>query len=395
MGVSDVLPKILESSGRPIDLQDFQSGIPTSEAKCFSRTGNHHHREAPETSDSRPLRIGVDVHSWIYGAGHAFSDRLGDERHLTNYGRATLVQEQNEAQQAQKQGGLHHQQQQQQQQHPSEETIQDYVMACTNYIMKRLQTVQETTGAQVLVVLDGRSPPIKAKEVLKRRQLSKEHNRLRNDPTVALGSPDTIKIANNRRVIAFKRAGPGPYVSRILDSLVEALKATAVHDGPSLSFLVAPYEADSQLAYLARQRFIDLILTEDSDLIAHGAPCILYKSTAHISEGNTMGVLWQYSDIGALPLGRCSPEHPTQRSIKVTSASSIRLMDFSPVMMAVLFVLLGCDYTSGDKKKLKGIGLVTAHNIVRKAFLGDDKRGPGLDNGNNDTSPSVLSLVCN
>ena len=37
-----------------------------------------------------------------------------------------------------------------------------------------------------------------------------------------------------------------------------------------IEYMVAPYEADAQLAYLDRIRYIDYIMTEDSDLIAYG-----------------------------------------------------------------------------------------------------------------------------
>ena len=34
--------------------------------------------------------------------------------------------------------------------------------------------------------------------------------------------------------------------------------------------IVAPYEADSQLAYLSMQGIVDLVITEDSDLLVFG-----------------------------------------------------------------------------------------------------------------------------
>lgn len=40
---------------------------------------------------------------------------------------------------------------------------------------------------------------------------------------------------------------------------------------------MAPYEADAQLAYLSRQGIADIIITEDSDLMAFGAKKMLYK----------------------------------------------------------------------------------------------------------------------
>ena len=42
--------------------------------------------------------------------------------------------------------------------------------------------------------------------------------------------------------------------------------------------LVAPFEADAQLACLCKNGYTqDVVITEDSDLLAHGAPIIFYK----------------------------------------------------------------------------------------------------------------------
>ncbi len=39
-----------------------------------------------------------------------------------------------------------------------------------------------------------------------------------------------------------------------------------------VEFIVAPYEADAQLAYLAISGDVDAVITEDSDLLAYGCP---------------------------------------------------------------------------------------------------------------------------
>jgi exonuclease 1 len=44
-----------------------------------------------------------------------------------------------------------------------------------------------------------------------------------------------------------------------------------------VQYVVAPYEADAQLAYLSREGIADVIITEDSDLMAFGAKKMLYK----------------------------------------------------------------------------------------------------------------------
>lgn len=44
-----------------------------------------------------------------------------------------------------------------------------------------------------------------------------------------------------------------------------------------IEFIVAPYEADAQMAYMVQQGFADFAISEDSDLIAYGCPKILMK----------------------------------------------------------------------------------------------------------------------
>ena len=52
-------------------------------------------------------------------------------------------------------------------------------------------------------------------------------------------------------------------VKRLLDKL--QLKF------PDIQCVIAPYEADSQLAYLNKTEIVDFIITEDSDLLLFGA----------------------------------------------------------------------------------------------------------------------------
>jgi exonuclease-1 len=42
-------------------------------------------------------------------------------------------------------------------------------------------------------------------------------------------------------------------------------------------YVVAPYEADAQLAYLERVGLVDGIITEDSDLLVFGCRKVLFK----------------------------------------------------------------------------------------------------------------------
>ena len=44
-----------------------------------------------------------------------------------------------------------------------------------------------------------------------------------------------------------------------------------------IQFIVAPYEADAQLTYLFKNNKIDLVITEDSDLLLFGASKCFFK----------------------------------------------------------------------------------------------------------------------
>ena len=44
-----------------------------------------------------------------------------------------------------------------------------------------------------------------------------------------------------------------------------------------IEFVVAPYEADAQMAYMVKSGVADFAISEDSDLIAYGCPKILMK----------------------------------------------------------------------------------------------------------------------
>ena len=463
MGVAgDFLPRVLESTGRIVDLRDYRDGVLLPEtALSLERTNSNTRRR-------RPLRIGIDVSAWIYRAGFAFGDRLmQDDRHLTSYGRANLQKEQ-----------LRHQQLQQLQPNTTTTTtssritdteaeaekLRDYCEACANYVVRRLELLKQGSGADLLVVFDGRTPPIKTATVSHRKQSREAYQKLRdnNNNTNTNGeggggdgdgasesggttrNTTTATAATNargldveadieERVKANRRAGPGEHVPRIVDAIIEKLRQKAAskkstttnkearekngkHDDPSqkinknnvgddnwclAAWMVAPYEADSQLAYLSKQSYIDLVITEDTDLIAHGCRSVMYKcienhtggddsnnnsnsnrdndSTGEIHIDITRGKMVEFEDLGGT------------RVFVSGGPSKPDLMDFTPVMMAVLFVLLGCDYNG--HRKLKGIGILRACKIVRKAFLesssNEASRKDGHNNSNSNSNSSA------
>lgn len=46
---------------------------------------------------------------------------------------------------------------------------------------------------------------------------------------------------------------------------------------PGVRYVVAPYEADAQLGFLARNGHVDAVITEDSDIILFGCTRVVFK----------------------------------------------------------------------------------------------------------------------
>ncbi|KAL9000851.1 MAG: hypothetical protein Q9169_000606 [Polycauliona sp. 2 TL-2023] len=113
--------------------------------------------------------------------------------------------------------------------------------------------------------------------------------------------------------------------------LIEALKLEGVQ------YVVAPYEADAQLAYLEQLGIIQGILSEDSDLLVFGAKRLLTK-------------LEQFGD--CIEINRSD----------FTSCREISLGGWTSAEFRRMAILSGCDYLANINK----MGLKTAYRLVRK-----------------------------
>ena len=113
--------------------------------------------------------------------------------------------------------------------------------------------------------------------------------------------------------------------------LIEELK------GLDVPYVVAPYEADSQLAYLEKQGLISGVFSEDSDLLVFGVKCLLTK-------------LDQYGE--CVMINRAD----------FTACREISLVGWTDSEFRIMAMLSGCDYLPGIEK----MGLKTAYRLVRK-----------------------------
>lgn len=294
---------------------------------------------ADEDGFSDRLRVGVDVSSWIYRACMGYSDMLGDERHLTNLGRADLLKERGD-EEAENRSTANSADANDDNDQPSscegeaeelDVAAQRYVAACTEQVKKKLVNLQ--LYVDVLVVLDGATPPIKRPTSSGRAESRQAFLLQRDDANVDPTGQDT-----DARIRAFKRAGAGKYYSVVVANLIQECRHAKI------AFLVAPYEADGQLGYLSENGLIDLVVSEDSDLMACACSHVLYK----MNNDTLQGTMLRRNDMFKSPL----------------------LMDFSDAMLAVVFVACGGDYCD----KLKGIGFKTAVRIVSQSFFDDPAR---------------------
>ncbi|ETK76534.1 hypothetical protein F441_17413 [Phytophthora nicotianae CJ01A1] len=128
------------------------------------------------------------------------------------------------------------------------------------YFMDRITALLHN-GVTPYVVFDGGPLPMK-KGTEEERRKSRQKNR-------ELG----IQHYNNKRFgearkCFIRAADVSPYMAH---RVIQHLKAHNV------AYVVAPYEADAQLAYLVKNRLADGVITEDSDCLPFGCQTVLFK----------------------------------------------------------------------------------------------------------------------
>lgn len=59
--------------------------------------------------------------------------------------------------------------------------------------------------------------------------------------------------------------------TKMIDLFIDILKKL------NIDLIIAPYEADSQIAYMVKEGLADFAISEDSDLIVYGCPKLVMK----------------------------------------------------------------------------------------------------------------------
>ncbi|XP_061767086.1 exonuclease 1 isoform X2 [Nerophis ophidion] len=196
-----------------------------------------------------------------------------------------------------------------------EPTVQ-YVWYCMKYVDMLL-----TFGVKPILVFDGRNLPSK-REVEKARRERREANLLKGRQLLREGKLSEARDCFTRCV---------NITPAMAHNLIKAAREKGV------DCVVAPYEADAQLAYLTKCGLAHAVITEDSDLLAFGCKKVILKMD---KQGNGL-------EIDQSNLGRC-------RALgNVFTEEKFRYM----------CILSGCDYLAS----LHGIGLGKACKLLRIA----------------------------
>ncbi|XP_032245241.1 exonuclease 1 [Phoca vitulina] len=196
------------------------------------------------------------------------------------------------------------------------EPTDKYVGFCMKFVNMLL-----SHGIKPILVFDGCTLPSK-KEVEKSRRERRQANLLKGKQLLREG-----KVSEARE--CFTRS--------INITHVMAHKVIKAARSQGVDCLVAPYEADAQLAYLNKTGIVQAIITEDSDLLAFGCKKVILKMDQF---GNGL-------EIDQVRLGMCR-----------------QLGDvFTEEKFRYMCILSGCDYLSS----LRGIGLAKACKVLRLA----------------------------
>ncbi|ESO01888.1 hypothetical protein HELRODRAFT_106350 [Helobdella robusta] len=204
------------------------------------------------------------------------------------------------------------------------EKTDQYVLYCMKYVNSLL-----AFGIKPIMVFDGCRLPSK-KEVEQTRRDRRNANRKKAAQLLREG-----KKAEARDCLV-QCIDITPHMAL---ELIKACRARGV------DCIVAPYEADAQLAYLNQIGLADVIITEDSDLILFGCDKILFKMDLM---GN--GLLVEKS--------------------KLHLAIDIPSDQFTFEKFQRICILSGCDYLPS----LPGIGLAKATKVFKLSRQTDMKQ---------------------
>ncbi|KYN37810.1 Exonuclease 1 [Trachymyrmex septentrionalis] len=197
------------------------------------------------------------------------------------------------------------------------ETTDAYVVYCMKYINMLLKY-----KIKPILVFDGQRLPAKEQTEIKRRK---------------------ARELNRRKAIELIQMGQVTEGTNLLRRAVDITHTIALElikqcQNENIDCIIAPYEADAQLAYLNISGIADVVITEDSDLTLFGCKKIFFKMDL---VGN--GILIAQDQLHL--------------------AMNVRSEQFEMDKFRHICILSGCDYLPS----LPGIGLGKARKFIMKS----------------------------
>lgn len=189
-----------------------------------------------------------------------------------------------------------------------------------NYVLKRIEMLHHF-GITPYLVFDGDYLPCKTNTEIDRDSRRKEY---RKQGLIALERGDSKTAYSCFQ----KSCDITPLMAKLL---IDVLRRK------NIKYVVAPYEADSQMVYLEKIGVVDGIISEDSDLLIFGCKRLITKL-------NDRGECVEINKENFKNCKQVPVQYLTQDQLRIVAALS------------------GCDYTKG----IQGIGIVKAFGLVKK-----------------------------
>ncbi|KAL3795487.1 hypothetical protein ACHAW5_002454 [Stephanodiscus triporus] len=195
-------------------------------------------------------------------------------------------------------------------------------LKCIEYTTNKAETLRVKFGIEVILVIDGDALPSKDEENMQRRE----------ERAKAFEKAMTAEKAKDSRSARRFYAQSCSVTHTMRYELIRKCNELG------LAYLVAPYEADAQMARLAHTGVVDLVITEDSDILVYGCPRALFKVNFATYQGQEIQLM---------------------RDLGENAAPSFR--NWTHDMFVFMCIISGCDYCKG----VPGIGIKLAHKLVR------------------------------
>ena len=193
-------------------------------------------------------------------------------------------------------------------------------------------------GLQVLVVFDGRTSVLLAKQATNKRREEKRIACLREAREATIQGDERKAESLYKQSVSVTPE----LVHSVHMALIDPAGMGEGDDYVPVPVMISPYESDAQLAYLSSHNLIDAVITEDSDLIIYGVKRILFKMT---------------------PSGHC--EQLVLSSL--SHATNQPFSNWTHDQLILFACLAGCDYVSS----IQGVGIKTAFKWVNECHTFD------------------------